>query len=112
MQANIDRQSRLMAEQQLNQIRQVTGATALLAHERFVIVTGGGAAYNLTLPSVSEMRGLEVDIWFRVDAGFDVTVIDKGDSLGWANVVLNDAGDHLLCRSDGVSWHLTKLGVA
>jgi hypothetical protein len=110
MQANIDRQSRIMGEQHLNQVKIVTAATALLVHERFVIVNSG-AIMNLTLPSVAEARGLEYDIWFRTDGG-DLTVIDKADSIGWANLVMADAGDRVLCRSDGVSWHVTKLGVA
>lgn len=112
MQANIPVQQRLMGEQHLNQTKFVTAATSLAVHERFVIATTTGAVYNLTLPSVAEARGLEYDIWLRVDGGFDMTVVDKGDSIGWANLVMGDAGDHVICRSDGITWHVTKTGVA
>ena len=110
MQANVNSQARLMGEQHLNQTKIVTAATALLVHERFVIVNSG-AIMNLTLPSVAEARGLSYKIWLRTDGG-DLTVVDKGDSVGWVNLVLADAGDTVLCISDGIAWNVMKLGVA
>lgn len=108
MQANIDRQSMIMSWENLNQVKVVTAATALAVHERFVIINSG-AIMNLTLPYVAEARGLEYDLWFRTDGG-DVTVVDRGDSIGWANVVIANAGSHALLRSDGVTWHVVRVG--
>lgn len=110
MQSAMNRQARLMAEQQVNQAKIIAITTALTVYERFVIIDSG-AAITVTLPSVAAARGYEFLLWLRTDGG-DVTVADKADSIGWTNLTMNDAGDHLLMRSDGISWHAQKTGVA
>jgi hypothetical protein len=111
VQANTSIQARILGEQLLEQWKNAVGATVLKPYERFVRLDSTGGVFNLTLPSVAECAGMEFILWLAVDGG-DVTVKDSADSIGWADLVMNDVGDTLRMKSDGLIWHATKRGVA
>jgi len=64
-------------------------------------------AITITLPPVAEARGRFYSIICRdADGTNTVTIEDNNDdSEMWlADIVMNNAGDRLLCYSDGLAW--------
>lgn len=64
-------------------------------------------AITLTLPPVAEAKGRFYSIIPRdADGTNTITVEDNNDdSEMWlADIVMNNAGDRLLCYSDGLAW--------
>ena len=81
----------------------VTAADTLEVYEQNVLVTSTGA-YAITLPPVSEARGLMYSIYFVSDGG-DVTIQDQDDSFDWSDMVMTANNDRVLLYSDGRTWH-------
>lgn len=71
-----------------------------------VSTVAAGVAFDLTLPPVTEARGRLYSIRMRARHGTkDITIKDRGDSEGWADLTLNLAADATILYSDGMMWH-------
>ena len=93
----------------VGKIRHLIANATLTARDQCVRVTANGVttAFTVTLPNVSECRGL----WFGIvardaDLVNTVTITDGGSSENWlADAVLNQPGESLTLFSDGYMWH-------
>ncbi len=75
--------------------------------EENIYVSTAAAAGTLTLPSVAEAAGLTFNI-YSLGATNNLTIKDRGDSLGWTNITLVNAGDCASLRSNGRQWILIE----
>lgn len=82
-----------------------TPAAALTIRDQVNIVSAASAtAITVTLPPVSEARGLFFSFYMKLSNTGDCTVQDQDDSLGWSDAVMTATDDYLLLYSDGLRW--------
>jgi hypothetical protein len=89
----------------------VTAADTLAAYEQTVLVDSTDGAFALTLPPVSEARGLIYTLYFMTDGG-DVTIQDQDDSFDWSDKTFAAADDSVALYSDGRKWYVIANEIA
>lgn len=93
----------------VDKILHLTADATLTPRDQAVRVSASPAtgAITITLPNVSECRGL----WFSIvardaDGTNTVTIQDQDESEYWAgDITMNGPGDVNLLYSDGMMWH-------
>jgi len=82
-----------------------TGATSLSVEDQFVECDdSGGAAYEITLPSVSEAKGRFYFIYRTDAAGYDITVAPNDDVADDFGIILDAAKELCFLFSTGKYW--------
>ncbi len=82
-----------------------TVSTSLTIYDQ-VVRASASSAITLTLPSVSEAKGLTYTIYAVLASQTNkITITDKSDSTGWTNAVLTNAGQKKVYYADGLAWH-------
>ena len=81
----------------------ITSATTLGINDQTVRLDSSGGAFALTLPNVSEARGMFYSILIRT-AGNAVTVQDQDESEDWTNLTMDLADEKVVLYSDGMAW--------
>jgi len=85
----------------------VDEATSLTVRDRIVYcdANAASAGFTVTLPNVSEARGMIFIIYAETDASSNnITVSDNSDSMGWSDITLDAADEYTLLMSDGRKW--------
>lgn len=75
--------------------------------EENIYVSTVAAAGTLTLPNVSEAKDLTFNIC-SLGATNVLTIKDRGDSFGWTNITVVNAGDNRSVTSNGKQWVLNE----
>lgn len=91
----------------LSRIVSKSAAYSMGVSDEIVLVTLGASAFNITLPSVSEARGLRtyaIHVVAASETPAAATVIDAGDSRVNVSAALAALGDYVLLQSNGDSW--------
>jgi len=66
----------------------------------------GTGAFTITLPSVTEAKGLIFSLYMVArNSTDDITIQDKDDDSGLSDITFNLAADQVLLYSDGFIWH-------
>lgn len=81
----------------------ITAATTLGLYQNVVRASSSGSAYTITLPSVTEAKGMTFTFNATAISG-NITIAHAGDSEQWTNIVLNGANDGVALFSDGRKW--------
>ena len=84
----------------------IAAAATLKISQNSILVDSTDGAFAITLPGVSEARGMIFSATMIADAG-NVTIQDQDDSYGnWSDLVLTAVQDHVCIYSDGLVWHV------
>ena len=100
-------QSRLHGDQKDQKILFPEAAVSLTPNDLVVRAktTSGGSAFTITLAPVAEMIGKIVSILMvSKDGGKDITIADKADDGGRADITFNLAADSALLYCDGFKY--------
>jgi hypothetical protein len=98
------RQNRIESDSVLDKFYEATEDVTLNVRQTLVYANSTAGAFTITLPPVSEAKGLIFTIYMTADGG-DVTIADSDDSKGWdGDYTLNDVDDGKAFYSDGVGW--------
>ena len=80
----------------------------LALYEQTVICNTASYAGKVTLPNVTEAKGMTYNIQLKT-AGNNLTVQDRDDSEDWTDATLDAANDNMCVLSDGVRWSILCL---
>lgn len=86
-------------------------ATGTLTHEMSVhehviwCVTNDTEPITVSLPPVSEARGMIYAIYVKARSVDNVTVTDRDDDAGLSDITLDATAEYTLLLSDGFYWY-------
>lgn len=99
------KENKFVQREQVSKVeRVVTESVTLDPWDRVVLVDAGADAITITLANVSEAREVDVSIRIRTAGGGVVTVAAGADAAVAYSETIEDEGDFIYLKSDGLMW--------
>jgi hypothetical protein len=95
--------------EQQNQPKYVSTTYQMFPYDHSVVTDSSGGIFTITLPPVSECRGMSYLISFGGSGTNDVTIIDKANDAGYSDQTIDAVGEHLLLQCNGERWSEPKI---